>query len=93
MTSGVCYHCGKPLPPFDRNKVPFRETCSFCGADLHVCKNCRYYSPGRANDCLVPGTEYVADREKFNFCEEYSLLGKKSPEGPSKEDIEKKLFG
>lgn len=29
--------------------------------------------PGKPNDCLVPGTEFIADREAMNFCEEFAL--------------------
>lgn len=92
-----CWSCKKELPSFDRGIVPFRETCDHCGADLHVCKGCAYYSPGRANDCQIPGTEFVRDREKRNLCEEFKLLEGVPPKSrsnqPSKEDIERRLFG
>lgn len=42
-----------------------------CDCDLHVCKNCRYYSPGKPNDCLVPGTDTIRNREQSNLCEEF----------------------
>ena len=29
--------------------------------------------PGKPNDCAVPGTEYVRDREAANFCEEFKV--------------------
>jgi len=42
---------------------------------------------------MVPGTEYIADREACNFCEEFELLGR----GPDKTGdlgkAAKKLFG
>ena len=34
-----------------------------------------------ANDCIIPGTEYIADRASANFCEEFKLL-EKNPEKP-----------
>lgn len=89
----VCWKCGAPLPSFDRGKVPFRETCERCDADLHTCKNCLNWAPGKPNECLIPGTDYVADRERANFCEEFRLRGTKPPAGPSKDDIAKRLFG
>ncbi len=52
-------------------KIGFRAVCIHCDADLHVCKNCRYYSPGKPNDCLVPGTESIQDRERSNLCEDF----------------------
>jgi len=54
-------------------KIGFRATCPHCEIDLHVCKNCRYYALGKPNDCLVPGTEFIRDREASNFCEEFKV--------------------
>ncbi len=53
--------------------VPFRATCAVCDVDLHVCVNCRHYAPGKPNECAVPGTEWVRDREKSNLCEDFAL--------------------
>lgn len=39
---------------------------------------------------MVPGTEYIADREKSNLCEEFSPLGKFS--SPPNKDVAKKRF-
>ncbi len=55
-------------------KIGFRAVCLHCNSDLHVCKNCRYFAPGKPNDCLVPGTEYIRDREAANFCEDFKPL-------------------
>lgn len=90
---GNCWKCGKELPLFEWGKVSFRATCEHCGSDLHVCKNCIHYQPGKPNDCLIPLTEYVADREKNNLCDSFKLLGKKGPSGPSIDDVSKRLFG
>lgn len=89
----ICWSCKKELIPFERGKIPFRATCEFCGADLHVCKNCRFWAPGKPNECLVPGTEWVSDRERSNLCEEFQIKEGIAPSaGLSKEDIAKKLF-
>lgn len=87
-----CWKCGKTLddPSY---KLPFRATCEFCHVALHCCKNCRHYKPGLPNDCEVPETDFVADREGINFCEEFSLVGKKVEQKTSLEDVSKKLFG
>lgn len=71
-----CWKCGTNLPEFSRGKVPFRELCDKCSSWLHCCKNCHNYKPGKPNDCIVPGTELISDRESCNFCEEFQLLGK-----------------
>lgn len=88
-----CWHCGKPLPPPPSGKVSFRDECPHCKAALHCCKNCVYYMPGKPNDCLVPGTEYIPDRSKMNFCEEFKAAGKPPKQGPDAKDVSKKLFG
>ena len=76
-----CWQCGGVLPELVFGKVSFRATCEACLADLHCCKNCRFYEPGRPNDCKIPGTDYVADRTKNNLCEDFSILGKKTVDG------------
>src|SRR5262245_59334433 len=68
-----CWKCKKAVSEIPL-KIGFRAACPHCSSDLHVCKNCLYYSPGKPNDCLVPGTEYIRDREAANFCEEYKPL-------------------
>lgn len=78
-------------PPF--RKLPFRAACEECLAWLHCCKNCKNYQPGLPNDCKVPGTEYIADREAVNFCEEFELLGKAPPKKGQAEDAARRLFG
>lgn len=76
----------------DVKKIGFREVCSKCGFDLHVCKNCRHYIPGKPNDCNVFDIEPVLDKEKFNFCEEFSPLDKPTkPSSSSIKDASKKL--
>jgi hypothetical protein len=66
-----CWKCRKLVSEVN-NKISFRAQCPHCGVDLHTCTNCRYYSPGKPNDCLIPGTEWIKDREAMNFCEDFS---------------------
>ncbi len=68
-----CWKCRKLVSEIPI-KIGFRAACPHCSSDLHVCKSCRYYAPGKPNDCLVPGTETIRDREAANFCEEFKLL-------------------
>lgn len=63
-----CWKCKKTLL---LEKISFRGSCPLCGFELHTCRGCRYYEKGKPNDCLVPNTEYVRDREAANFCEEF----------------------
>ena len=68
-----CWNCNRDLNLPNSKKLSFRAACDACGADLHSCINCKYYSKGRPNDCAVPGTDFVRDRERNNFCEEFSV--------------------
>jgi hypothetical protein len=67
-----CWSCGAPYTLF--GKLSFRAVCERCDAALHSCQNCTYYKPGLPNDCAVPGTDYIRDRQANNFCEEFRGL-------------------
>lgn len=87
-----CWKCFKEIPDLPK-KISFRETCPFCNFYLHCCKNCKFFSPGHANQCLIPGTDPVSDRESMNFCEEFQLNPLiKEEKKISPEDVAKKLF-
>lgn len=66
-----CWKCGTEVTSSER-KISFRAICEHCGFGLHSCKNCKNYAPGKPNDCLIPGTDYISDREANNFCESFS---------------------
>ena len=65
---GRCWNCGRELTAADLG----RETlCTGCGKPTRCCRNCRFYQPGRPNDCVEPMAEPVHDKEKANFCEHF----------------------
>jgi predicted RNA-binding Zn-ribbon protein involved in translation (DUF1610 family) len=70
-----CWKCNSKLE-FSEKKISFRAECPKCSADVHVCKNCRFYSLGKPNDCLIPDIDKVVDKEKNNYCEEFSMREK-----------------
>lgn len=96
-----CWKCGQELTELTPvhsfrgsiSKVPFRATCDHCQAWLHCCRNCVHYKPGHPNDCEVPDTEYISDREAGNLCEDFLILGKKAGPSVSAKDVAKRLFG
>lgn len=90
-----CWYCQSDLESSPKEKISFRSSCDKCGSWQHCCKNCKNYKPGLPNDCAIPGTDFVADREKNNFCEEFQSLvpSKGGKSQPSVSDIEKRLFG
>ncbi|PIS02852.1 MAG: hypothetical protein COT85_02130 [Chlamydiae bacterium CG10_big_fil_rev_8_21_14_0_10_42_34] len=83
-----CWKCSKLISDTPV-KIGFRALCPHCEIDLHTCTNCRYYSPGKPNDCLVPGTEFIRDREANNFCEEFKVQVAVSPN--QKKDVKNKF--
>ncbi len=79
MTTAMrCHRCGTPWNAADRPRPGFKEVCESCNAYLHSCKNCRFHQPGAHNDCLIGSTEWVGDKVKANFCDEFECA--KSPE-------------
>jgi hypothetical protein len=71
-----CFFCGHSLAEGER--VYRSSTCSHCGKDLKICRNCRFYSPGVHWDCSESIQDPVHDKERANFCEFFQFR-----EGPS----------
>lgn len=88
----ICWKCQKNVEDFE-GRVPFRSSCDHCASWLHVCVNCKHYKPGLPNDCAVPDTPIVSDREKYNFCEDFSLSTSVPEKKNDIADAEKRLFG
>lgn len=55
-----------------------RDECPYCHADLHTCRQCRFFDPAVHNQCREPQTELVVDKEKANFCDYFEFGGKVS---------------
>lgn len=65
----MCWKCGSTI---DFSKRYYRDsTCPDCGADLHVCRGCAFYSPESHFDCRETVDELVSDKERANFCEHF----------------------
>ena len=53
-----------------KDRVGFRDECSQCEGDLHICLNCRFYDTHSSRQCLEPAiSEAVKDKERRNLCE------------------------
>ncbi len=76
-----CHACGFEVDM--TVKVARRDTCDSCVADLHVCKNCRFYDPGAHNECRENISAWVRDKEASNFCQHFTF--RKSDEDTSGE--------
>lgn len=67
-----CFVCNVGIELSAEGRVGFRECCESCGADLHICKNCRFYDPTAYNECSEPSAERVTDSERANRCDWFS---------------------
>ncbi len=91
----LCFSCGKELPHID-GKPSRSEECPWCGADVRVCRNCRFYDEGAYNECREPLAERVVDKDRANFCEYFELRqseGEKHSRDKDPLAELKKLFG
>ena len=87
-----CFSCKKRL---DIAGKPGRgDECPHCGADVRVCLNCRFFSPGAHNDCIEPMAERVVDKGRANYCEYFELkdAGDGAPGGDDPLKALKDLF-
>ena len=65
----MCWKCGKEI---DVSVKIYRDSECECGADLHCCKNCKFYSQGSHYDCKESIEDFVSDKESSNFCDFFS---------------------
>lgn len=63
----TCFQCGQEVPA--ERKVLREDECPHCSSDLHACRNCRFHDPASSNQCSEPQADWIADKERANFCE------------------------
>lgn len=80
-----CFACGKEMSFAER--IGLREECPHCGADVHVCRNCRFYDPKVYNECLEPQAEVQRERDRANRCEYFQAGKGGKASDPKKEDL------
>ena len=64
-----CFSCRAAIELGAGERVGFRDECTGCRADLHVCRNCAHHDPGAYNECRESNAEWVSDRERANRCD------------------------
>ena len=86
-----CHACRVEIG-IDRT-VGRQETCDRCGADLRVCLNCSFHSPGAYNECREPQAERVVDKKRSNFCDFFAFADDAAhgEEAAKKEDARSRL--
>ncbi|HVN87881.1 MAG TPA: hypothetical protein VMW17_23830 [Candidatus Binatia bacterium] len=86
----VCHQCGADIGSVER--VGRRDACLKCRADLHCCRNCRFFAPGHHNDCLETQAERQVDKVAGNFCDYFSFrAGGRAAAKPAGGDARAKL--
>jgi hypothetical protein len=63
-----CYQCGASLAKLS---LPLSrlDNCPSCSVELHVCKMCVHFAPGRPDDCDEDDAIEVKDKTTANFCD------------------------
>ena len=79
-----CFSCSAELS-FPAG-IARRDECEQCGADVHVCKNCRFYDENSHNECREPSAEVEREKERANFCD-YFEAGDGAGSGEVKEGL------
>ncbi len=72
-------------------KMQRTDTCPHCGVDLHVCRNCEYWDVGEPNQCREHITEYVADRERTNYCTFFTFRSGEPEKQADRDAVKSKL--
>ena len=67
----LCFSCGTSNEVIE--KVGRRDECEKCMADLHACKNCRFYDSTAYNECKETSADVVKEKEESNFCDFFEV--------------------
>lgn len=72
-----CFHCNVEVVLSSSGTVGRKEECCKCKADLHCCRNCKFYDEAVYNECREPQAERVIEKNRGNFCDYFTFI-----EGP-----------
>ena len=70
----MCWYCGSPVN--EPEPIGRSSRCADCGKDIRSCRSCRFFLSGAKGDCSEAKAEPVADKERANFCDWFSLDAK-----------------
>lgn len=76
----------------DKARPGFKECCEKCNAYLHGCQNCRFHDRSASNECRIPTTEWVPDKRKFNYCDDFEFADTDKKESSSQKNTVKSTF-
>jgi hypothetical protein len=63
-----CAQCGTVLPG-----MPPGGLCPKCGFELHSCKQCAFFDPGKRFECMQPVPKRIEKKDARNDCTFYEL--------------------
>ncbi|MCZ6904083.1 MAG: hypothetical protein O7F56_00300 [Acidobacteria bacterium] len=89
-----CWQCGETLERLGVGRVGKREPCAKCDADLHCCRNCRFFDPSVHNQCRETQAEWVKEKDRANYCDYLDpteAVGPPRRSSSSSSDIKKKF--
>ncbi len=89
-----CWQCGETLERLGVGRVGKRESCAKCDADLHCCRNCRFFDPSVHNQCRETQAEWVKEKDRANYCDYLNpteAVGPPRRSSSSSSDIKKKF--
>lgn len=67
-----CAFCKTRVPD---EKIMFRDECSHCGGDLHICLHCSFHDPHVSRQCRETAIQdAVRDKERKNLCEYFKAM-------------------
>ena len=66
----MCWKCKNNI---EIETISRTSECPVCHADLHSCKNCKFYSPDCHFDCRENIDENIVDKERANFCDAFMV--------------------
>lgn len=87
---GVCVVCSTAVD--DEFPISRLAHCPKCMADLHACRQCLWYDVNVSKQCREPMVEWIADKEKSNFCDYYKLNTKTKVDADTKSDAAKEAL-
>src|SRR5689334_1261502 len=68
-----CFSCGTEM---SFAQTPGRrDECPKCGADVHVCRNCKNYDKTAYNENRNPAADVVREKDRSNFCDFFTPGG------------------
>lgn len=73
----ACHSCAADLSTVGR--IYRNTTCPNCGAEVKVCLNCEFYTPGAHWECRESIPEEVRDKDRANFCDYFRLSATPKP--------------